>query len=394
MSNFKHSWKHFLLSNPDLDVSKKHILKIKELSSPSTPFDESFEQISKNQGISLICTDPTESFIQLFHHCHVIGGCWANPSKTFVSILGTDKTAKPIQLILKSVKTLKTKTDLLEELMGGEPTNDQNKKPAKSEFNFCNILPILRVLTKAYLELESYSPHDVAQAFYIAMKSFDSNESENINQEVVQLPTLVDEKDPENIKSPDEEDGKSTSLNQAPNDLASKGILQEFVHVLRFCHLCYKKKIPPVSYSVDTTPAIDSWFQALSFNNLKVLSIRGKHQQQRDDDISDSDDDISSPDHKILKKDQVFLSTMPKINDAMDKNYKEKSDMEPGFSRLEEHRKNLILNASAVPPYDNPASQPTEFFMTFLAKKSQFKAKDMILHRLQSDKISFNPGSL
>jgi len=84
---------------------------------------------------------------------------------------------------------------------------------------------------------------------------------------------------------------------------------------------------------------------------------------------------------------------MLKINDAMDKNYKEKSDKEPGFSRLEEHRKNLILNTSAVPPYDNPASQPTEFFMTFLAKKSQFKAKDMILHRLQSDKISFNPGS-
>jgi hypothetical protein len=192
-----------------------------------------------------------------------------------VSILGTDKTAKPIQLILKSVKTLKTKTDLFEELMGGESANDQNKKPAKSEFNFHNILLIPHGLTKAYLELESYSPHDVAQACYLAMKSFDSNESENTNQEVVQLPSLVDENDPENIKSPDEKDDKSTSLNQASNDLASKELLQEFIHVLQFCHLCYKKKIQPVSYSVDTTPAIDSWFQALSFTNLKVFSIRG-----------------------------------------------------------------------------------------------------------------------
>jgi hypothetical protein len=131
----------------------------------------------------------------------------------------------------------------------------------------------------------------------------------------------------------------------------------------------------------------------ISFANLKFSSIRGKHQQQRDEDSSVSDDDISSPEHKILKKDRVFLSTMMKINEVMDKNYKKKSDKELGFSRLEEHRKNFILNASAVPPYDNPASQPIEFYSTFLAKKSQFKAKDMILHRLQSDKISFNPGS-
>jgi len=82
-----------------------------------------------------------------------------------------------------------------------------------------------------------------------------------------------------------------------------------------------------------------------------------------------------------------------KNNDAMEKNYKEKSDKEPGFSRLEEHRKNLILNASAIPPYDSQASHRTEFYATFLAKKSQFKAKDMILHRLQSEKIAFNPGS-
>jgi hypothetical protein len=45
------------------------------------------------------------------------------------------------------------------------------------------------------------------------------------------------------------------------------------------------------------------------------------------------------------------------------------------------------------PPFDEQASQPTEFFAAFLAKKSQFKAKDMLLHHLQSEKICFNPGS-
>jgi hypothetical protein len=53
----------------------------------------------------------------------------------------------------------------------------------------------------------------------------------------------------------------------------------------------------------------------------------------------------------------------------------------------------LILNASAVPHYSTAASSPTEFYMTFLSKKSQFKAKDMLMHRFQTDKIAFNPNS-
>ena len=114
---------------------------------------------------------------------------------------------------------------------------------------------------------------------------------------------------------------------------------------------------------------------------------------QQDDEASISDDEISSPDQKLSKKDHIFLSAMMKINDAMDKNHKDKSEKEPGFNRLEEHRKNLILNASATPPFDEQVSQPTEFFTAFLARKSQFKVKDMLLHCLQSEKICFNPGA-
>ncbi|MFN9979046.1 MAG: hypothetical protein ACK53Y_03990 [bacterium] len=60
----------------------------------------------------------------------------------------------------------------------------------------------------------------------------------------------------------------------------------------------------------------------ISFANLKFSSIRGKRQQQRDEDSSVSDDDISSPEHKISKKDRVFLITMMKVNEAMDKTTK------------------------------------------------------------------------
>lgn len=68
---------------------------------------------------------------------------------------------------------------------------------------------------------------------------------------------------------------KETSINQKdleaeqPNenqsrDISSKRFLPLFIHVLQFCYLCYKKKMPPVHYSVASTPSIDSWFNSLS----------------------------------------------------------------------------------------------------------------------------------
>jgi hypothetical protein len=53
----------------------------------------------------------------------------------------------------------------------------------------------------------------------------------------------------------------------------------------------------------------------------------------------------------------------------------------------------MILNASATPPYDSSANNPKEFYANFLQRKSQFKAKELLAHRLMLEKISFNPGA-
>ncbi len=60
---------------------------------------------------------------------------------------------------------------------------------------------------------------------------------------------------------------------------------------------------------------------------------------------------------------------------------------------LDEHSLKIlmILNASATPPLDSPANSPTEFYANFLQRKSQFKAKELITHRLMLEKISFYP---
>jgi hypothetical protein len=101
--------------------------------------------------------------------------------------------------------------------------------------------------------------------------------------------------------------------------------------------------------------------------------------------------------YKISRTDEHLINTMLKIHESFDSNItksnKEKEEKEPGFKRLEHHKKNLILNASALPPFDQAADGPTKFYKTFLQKKTQFKAKEFLMHRLQIDNISFHPSS-
>jgi hypothetical protein len=133
-----------------------------------------------------------------------------------------------------------------------------------------------------------------------------------------------------------------------------------------------KGKIPPVIYTLANSQEIQDWHSLISPYKVAPTSI----DIQRPLDPahqSDCDSEVPSPERKISKKDHYFINTMLKLHETMDKNSLkqtlEKEEKEPGFSCLESHRKNLILNASAVPPFDAPAAKQTEFYNSFLSKK-------------------------
>ena len=184
-----------------------------------------------------------------------------------------------------------------------------------------------------------------------------------------------------------EDNKKSSNKTQTARSFSK----DELLYAVQFCHLCAGGKIPPVLYSLSQDKDVSLWFK-----QLLPLTDKPKTPNKRRNPAtpeSDSDSTIYSPNNKISKKDHYFINTIKKLHDTMDKSSKSKEEKEPGFKRLEAHWKTLILNASAIPPYTIAAQEPTEFYATFLAKKSQFKAKDMLLHRFQGDKIAFNPNS-
>jgi hypothetical protein len=186
---------------------------------------------------------------------------------------------------------------------------------------------------------------------------------------------------------PDEELEANGTMQNSTEPLSTEDIF----HVIQFCHLCAIGKIPPISYSLSSDPETTSWFKNLTRSMMNEKTHPAKRQAPSTPD-SDSESGVSSPELKMSKKDNYLINTMIKLHDTMDKSSRSKEEKEPGFNRLEAHRKNLILNASAIPPFTKAADNPTEFYTSFLSKKSQLKAKDMLMHRFHTDKVAFNPN--
>jgi hypothetical protein len=250
------------------------------------------------------------------------------------------------------------------------------------------------------LSLESTDPLSVAIAFFQAMFEYDSS----LEAKTIEDPQLADTDETKEPEVPNlEEDSTaeeglqdSLTIQEPTGSKDPVRFLSQFIHVIQFCHLCYKGKISPVFYTLTTSPEIKSWYGSLM--NTYDLIPRNTHKRlQSTPDSLASDNKITSPDSKISRKDKHFLNAMLKIHDTLDKNMlrnsKDREEKEPGFARLEQHKKNMILNASAIPPFDEQAETPTEFYASFLSKKSQLKAKDMLTHRFLIDKISFNPSA-
>jgi hypothetical protein len=379
MSALKNSWKNYILSNSDLDSSNNHFAKIKDLADPSYDFEEVFEIVSKNQGIAFIALDPSESTIQLYHHCHVFGGSWDSPTKTFCAILGVDDSARPVQIVEKSDKQVKTKSISFDEIIGDDFSikNLEDAKQKKIDIQVQNIMPIPHILTKAYLSVDKVDPHSIAQAFYIAMREFDMK-SKIHDPRATTASDLVDEDFPADNETPTKNtSGELLGTNEKEDAsvLVSNMCLSSFVHILQFCHICFLKKVRPILFSVNLSPEVSRWFDSLTTALIRPRQSRQKRQSIEASTDYNSDSSESSPDLKVSRKDQIFINTLLKLHDSMDKFHREKSDKEPGFSRLEEYRKNLILNASAIPPFTTAAATPTEFYTSFLAKRANLKPR-------------------
>jgi hypothetical protein len=130
-------------------------------------------------------------------------------------------------------------------------------------------------------------------------------------------PDLTDENIEEDKSSSNQNDKDPPSTKIQKSKFKPPEFLQEFSHVIQFCHLCVKGKIPPVLYSIASNPEIDTWFSSLKLTCLP--KSRGSPKRSSTEPSSSNDEDISSPKQNLSCKDHYLIHMMLKLHDTIDK---------------------------------------------------------------------------
>jgi len=143
-----------------------------------------------------------------------------------------------------------------------------------------------------------------------------------------------------------DEDGYAKLINDEVGQCTMRNSFsEEFSHIIQFCQLCAWKKVPPVLYTLIDKKAVQPW---LSSVHLTMGISRSKTLKRCKSDESPQEHDKCN---KPSRKNEQMRNTMIKLHECFDtsmtRSIKDKEEREPGFNRLEAHKKQLILNASA-----------------------------------------------
>jgi len=110
------------------------------------------------------------------------------------------------------------------------------------------------------------------------------------------------------------------------------------------------------------------------------------------------DEDEITLDSTLSLKDKHMIHTLLKISENLDQNTlrltKESEEKSKGFSKLEHHKKLLLLNATESTDSETSPSVPTEFCQSFLKKTTVFRAKETLQQAIKTNKeIVFHPST-
>jgi hypothetical protein len=425
-SSFKaSSWRQFLMSNNALKYSDSMIPQIRDAGCHGTPLIEIFETFSKNPGIGLLCLDTDAETILLLHHPAILGGSWLQSKKKLVALSGFEAQATAIHLKESSIIDVKQKVPLWHEIQEALQ-NDmplQELKGKKELFLYKNIVPIPHSLVKTFLGLSQFDPNFVAKSLYSAMlaqatENLTISSTPDNRLDLMASPTSED-----NNPSADDDTNMDSSTNVSPSaeepyitpiicnskerttkkkgtssaildDLSdSSPWLSDLRYVIYFCYLCSLGKMDHVTYNIPISSDVTGWKDFLERTHLSgnfshrpslpSANITNSH--------SDSiDEDEITVDSSISLKDRHMIHTLLKISENLDQNTirlaKESEEKSKGFSKLERHKRLLILNATATDIHDEQASEPTEFCKAFLLKTTVYQAKEALQQGLKANK--------
>jgi len=419
------------MENNQLEYSNEIYPKIIESANVGSSPSKIFETFSKNPGIGFLFQDSDGENLSLIHTPGLIGGNWLQAETKFVALLGFSEQTIAVKIQEASMGNTKQKVpslgDIIQTVVSKKPLREISS--LSEVFIYKNFIPIPIKLVKVFLSLSKFDPDSIAQAFLAALDSnssatapsSDESSDEEVSEEPIQgndpkLSRKLSIGDDEDIDSPSEgnQEDENTPVTKisgriprkqksSGKKLVSIDFLQDiadFELVFQFCYLCSKGKIKNLNYSIQPSPEIIEW--KLEIEN-KFLNIKRSQNtlanststSRRSDSI---DEEEITVDSTISLRDKHMIHTLLKISENLDQNTlrltKESEEKSKGFSKLENHKKLLLLNATESSDNENSPSDPTEFCQSFLKKTTVFRAKESLQQAIKTNKeIVFYPST-
>ena len=338
------NWFNFYKSNPKLRVSNSHLGWLHHSSTEgcSEAFD-TFANLTREEGVFLLSVAPNWWVLQVLHQADMVGRTFENILKVQVAFWGNKSSAIPdeIEVTTSLVLNEDEAPGWLELVDPSVIDNDSLLAlPASTLFSYRNLIGIPNVLAQAFLGAPLKDPVSIFYSFHATMLDFNEANAENERQELFQ---------------------------------------EESSHILQFCWLAAHEHINPMIYTNSEDPFVLCWAHDEDELNIQPLASHLK-------DSSSSVSEQQKFTHAAMRN---FLDDQKKEQQE-DHEYKESK--KPSFKWLHFQMQNLIVVASAVAPYQDPAQFPIPCMSLFLEQPNIGKAAMTLQQESDGSHINFCSG--
>jgi hypothetical protein len=409
MSSIKaSSWRDYFLKNSQLKYTDSLLKKVHDSASSGTDTTKMFESISKYPGIGLLCLDADGEKMIMLHNLGVIGGSWIQDDTKLV-LSGFDSQTTVVKIKTSSIIDTKQKVLKLEDILDSldKKTPFHNIKNIREVFQYKNVVPVPNALVKTFLKQKLHDAMNVAQAFYEIATKIDVQEDQDTqNDQIENLTSPANGSEgnsseseasvqlsQENSITPITRTCRAEDIHKTPLEDDNSKWLSEFYHIFQFCYLCAVGKIEPIIYTVPNAWDITEWKSNIEEKYLQLPTILTTSGQS--DSIDEDDITLES---NMSLKDRHMIHALLKISKNLDQNTlrlaKDSEDKAKGFSKLEPHKKLLILNATENDSQDDSPTEPTDFCRAFFLKTTGYRAKETLQKGLKENReIVFIPST-
>jgi hypothetical protein len=93
----------------------------------------------------------------------------------------------------------------------------------------------------------------------------------NYDHSIDTEPDLVEQNSTDDGINPSEEVPSSPTTTESSHKMELEKFLPNFIHVIQFCYLCSKGKIPPVHYKLPSSDEAHQWFSYYTLSSCGLL---------------------------------------------------------------------------------------------------------------------------